>query len=479
MFGTLSRFRALWLMVIIATYLVVGTLFAIYTPAWQAPDEPAHYNYVRYLAEQGRFPVLQNGDYPHSYLRAIVSDGFPPHLSIDPIRYEFYQPPLYYLLATLVFRLFGGALVPLRLLSVALGAGLIYVAYRLAMVVCPMRPALALGTAAFVAFLPMHVATTAAVNNDTLAELLLALALWGLVRYLRGRTKGKKALVVVGLLLGLGLLTKLYALIAVAVAIVAVALRRWHDRRRAASELACLLIPALVLVLPWLARNVAVYGWPDMMGLSRHDAVVADQMTTAEFVAQHGWGRLFRDGLRTTYHSFWGQFGWMAVPMDRRIYLALSLFSVIVVAGLIRWLVAVSVSVGRVGQASILSPSEDAGSATPRSFNRLTAMLSTSSGCSGAPAVLLLLTVLLMVLAYLWYNTKFVQHQGRYLFPALVPLGLALALGWRTAVNWARALTSAVGWLEHVDGVLFASPYAGLAVLDMVCLFAFVIPYLG
>lgn len=446
--GGSNSFVTLCPSLIIVTYLLIGTLFAVYTPAWQAPDEPAHYNYVRYLAEQGRFPVLQHGDFPAEYLEEIKHRKFPPELSIDPIRYEFHQPPLYYLLATPVFKLFGGALVPLRLLSVTLGAGLVYVAYRLALAVCPAQPALALGTAAFVAFLPMHVATTAAMNNDTLAELLLALALWGLVKLEVGDWRGERGgLIGVGVLLGLGLLTKIYALIAVAVGVAAVILRRWRDWRRAARDLAWLLVPALALALPWLARNVAVYGWPDVMGLARHDAVVFGQPTTAEWIADFGWGHVLREGLRTTYRSFWGQFGWMAVPMDGRIYLALGVFTAVAVVGLMAALVGAQ-----------------------RSSRELRGMETS--------ATLLLVLALLTFLSYLWYNTKFVQHQGRYLFSALIPLGLALALGWWTVARWVGALVARIAGLEHVDGWLFALPYAGLAVLDVVCLFAFVVPYL-
>ncbi|MCB0131202.1 MAG: hypothetical protein KDD78_10145, partial [Caldilineaceae bacterium] len=34
-----------WLVLILAAYVLLGALYAINTPAWQAPDEPAHYNY--------------------------------------------------------------------------------------------------------------------------------------------------------------------------------------------------------------------------------------------------------------------------------------------------------------------------------------------------------------------------------------------------------------------------------------------------
>jgi len=42
---------------------------------------------------------------------------------------------------------------------------------------------------------------------------------------------------------------------------------------------------------------------------------------------------------------------------------------------------------------------------------------------------LLGLQVALVIAAYVWYNLGFVQHQGRYLFPALLPLGIAFAIG--------------------------------------------------
>ncbi|MFQ5814293.1 MAG: glycosyltransferase family 39 protein, partial [Anaerolineae bacterium] len=170
---------------VLAAYLVIGILYAVKTPPWQVPDEPAHYNYVKYLAENYRLPVLRMGDYPHDYLEEIKANRFPPEMSIEPLRYEFHQPPLYYVLAAVVYKLFAGKLLPLRLLSVLLGCCLLWVAYHVAKEIFPGDEALALGATAFVAFVPMHIAITAAVNNDTLAELILAVILWMLVRYVK------------------------------------------------------------------------------------------------------------------------------------------------------------------------------------------------------------------------------------------------------------------------------------------------------
>ena len=40
---------AIWLGLTVAAYLTIGVLYGFRTPAWQVPDEPAHYNYVRHL----------------------------------------------------------------------------------------------------------------------------------------------------------------------------------------------------------------------------------------------------------------------------------------------------------------------------------------------------------------------------------------------------------------------------------------------
>ena len=94
-----------WLWLVVVLYLALATAYAVYTPAWQAPDEPAHYNYVSYVAEEGRLPVLAPGDYPAAYLEEIKARRFPADMSIAPLRYEAHQPPLYYLLAAGVYRL--------------------------------------------------------------------------------------------------------------------------------------------------------------------------------------------------------------------------------------------------------------------------------------------------------------------------------------------------------------------------------------
>lgn len=480
------------LFAIVVAYCVLGVLYAVYTPSWQAPDEPAHYNYVRYLAEQHRLPILQPGDYPHAYLEEIKAAKFPPEMTVEPIRYEFWQPPLYYLLAVPVYVLFRGALIPLRLFSIACGAGLLIVAYGIVRQIFPRSESLALGTTALVAFVPQHLAMTAAVNNDALAELMLAGVMWGLVRWIvreeTWETKGKWGelgeLAGIGVLMGLGLLTKTSTVVSVLLAFAALILRR---KQAGARSFAYLLFPVVLLVLPWLVRNAAVYGGLDVLGWERHSSVVVGQPRTAEWIALYGPGNVLRWGLTTTFQSFWAQFGWMAVPVDPRIYQVLALFCGLAGLGFVLY-------VRRLGQERRLSL--DTG---PR-----------------RAAGLLVLWLLLGGASYLWYNATFVQHQGRYLFPALVTIALLVALGWREVLRRENARWLAVtlligtgilagrgliaGRVSKTTIVLtggaavllggqsllgeswrlpvFALPYLGLATLALLCPFAFIVPYL-
>jgi 4-amino-4-deoxy-L-arabinose transferase-like glycosyltransferase len=479
------------LALILVAYLIIGGLYAAYTPPWQAPDEPAHYNYVRHLAEKGSLPVLRPGDYPHAYLEQIKSVRFPAHMSLDPIRYEFWQPPLYYILATPLYSLFDGALPPLRLFSVVLGAGVVLSAYAIAQTVRPGDEGLALGAAAFVAFVPMHLTMLASVNNDALAELLLAVVMLSLIRWahsgsaVQPRRYGHLALT--GLLLGLGLVTKATVYVAIPLAFIVLMLEDSQPKILAKQALA-LFGPALLLATPWYVRNIVLYGWPDLLGMRNHDAVVVGQLRAADYLADVGWTAYLRNFVTTSFHSFWGQFGWMAVPMAGWAYLALGMLSGLALAG---WVL-------------ILWKRRQTQESTHKSRN----ISSLSQG-----SVLLGLWLILTVVVYLYYNATLVQFQGRYLFPALIPIGLLAARGLRKALrkSWAWlgagvcgmiGIGSALGggldnwsllivvgattflavrrWLpDRFTPLIESIPYAGMAMLATYSVFGFIVPYLS
>ena len=507
------RYEPAALALLILTYLLVGALYATQTPAWQVPDEPAHYNYIAQLAENGCCPVLAMGDYDQHYLSELTSARFAPAVTgrLGAVQYEDHQPPLYYLLAWPVFALTGGDLTALRLFSVVIGAGVAAMAWATARALFPTRPWYALTTAAFVAFVPQHTAMLAGVNNDALAELWIGAALLACVLYRRGGEDGlpQPHPAILGALAGLAGLTKTTGYFVVVIALAAVFLR-WrrvipssaslasrlrsvvpltpadlrpasplpHEARgpesahpqdisplptvgegaggegknRAGAALRPLLIAALWVILvaaavnlPWWLRNAATYGGLDIAGLGRHDAVVVGQPRTADWIADNGLGGLLSRFVQFTFNSFWGQFGWMAAPMPGWIYAGLLAFTGAALAGL-----ALALARNQRKQEEVTPAQRDG-------------------------VLLLALTLAITAAQYLFYNVTFVQHQGRYLFPALIPISFVVALGldgWIRPLGERFHLPMAVRWIPP------AVVWLGFAALDVYALVRVVVPSL-
>lgn len=441
----------LLLALIVLVYVFVGALYAIKTPDWQVPDEPAHYNYIRQLAEERRLPVLELGDYDQDYLGRLTNRGFPPELSVDTLEYEDWQPPLYYLLATPVYLFFDGALLPLRLFSVLLGAAVVLLAYAIAATVFPGRPLLALGTAAFVAFVPQHVAMMAGVNNDSLTELLIGAALLMVLLWLRDGRRGDLWLVGLGVVLGLGLVTKAsFAPVVLTVAL-ALLIVWWRgderNRRQLFRTLVLVFGPALLIAVSWWLRNVVTYGGFDFYGTANHDAVVVGQPRTADWIETYGLRAWLERWVTFTFQSFWGQFGWMGVLMPTWLYRALALWSALLLVG---FLLALLEARGEKRHAT--GDTQHAGRSTQ--------------------LVVLAITVLLVILTYVYYNRTFVQHQGRYLFPALIPIALGVAMA-------TEALLRLVRWPDRLRPLAFAAPYFAMVGLSVYALWRFILPALA
>ncbi len=531
------------LTLVLVIYVALAGLYAIRTPKWQAPDEPAHFNYVRALAETGTLPVLQPGDYDQAYLEQIKALKFPAGMSVDAIRYESWQPPLYYMTAVPLFLVTraGGLdaqVLALRLFSVLLGAVVLLVAFAVVRAVFPDDALLPLATVGLMATVPMHLAVAASISNDIAAELLLALMLWLGILRLKNQVTSRRFVVLGGLLFGAALLTKSTTYLTGAVVLIAAELGRWmllrdvadltlsplaegkgsaakgkgsaapvsftlqtlaeadassadsadsdpgllaessprplpgrgnggekreetgetsasqlavlippapRDRPRAWTDrawlapvyhLAALFAIAVLLSSPMFLRNILTYGITDPLVAAQHESVVVGQPTTGEMIARLGVTPAVREFLTTTLRSFWGQFGWMGVLMDDRIYLALFALTAVALLGAALY--------------------------ARRIVQDRAALEVTARWCLGVMALLLLTAVA----DYVGYNGKFWQPQGRYLFPALVPIALCFVLGLRELLS-----------PDHAR-LLFALLYLLMVGLDIAALFLYIVPQL-
>jgi 4-amino-4-deoxy-L-arabinose transferase-like glycosyltransferase len=355
------------------------------TPAWQNPDEPAHFNYVVFVAETGGLPELRPGDWDSMLLERLKNGTLEPGDSLATIRYENWQPPLFYLVAAPVYRLgpaddVSAALARLRGLDIMLGGITLVLAYCIARRV--FEPELAVAVPLAMAGVPMLVAVSAALSADPLANALAAAILLALLRPPTGRLGWS---VLVGTLLGLGLLTKLEFAIFVPVAVGVIVIRSSHRVR----DCLVVLVTTALLAAPWLVHQVTTYGWTDALALARHSAVVADQPRFPGFSID--WLRQF---LTVSFHSFWAQFGWMGIVAPDRLYLIWGILGIAALAGLV------------LIRRHLLEPEW----------------------------LVMLATVGVAAVAYVGYNLAFEQFQSRYLFTALTPIAALLVLGWSAVV---------------------------------------------
>jgi len=470
--------------VVLGAYLVLGTLYALRTPQWQVPDEPAHFNYVAHVGDNPfDLPEIEPGDYPFDELEWLKAEHFyipydfggPDVLSV--VQYEDHQPPAYYFLAAVIYSRFAvHSPVPMpqrgvvaidvvlvRLLGVLLGAITILLAWRIAALLYPEDNILPVATAAFVAFLPMNLTMTAAVNNEPLAYTVMAAVLFVAVKRLLGRMSDRRFVVIGGLLFGLAILTKVSVMAPAAVVLAATELIGWWRRGRfgsakTAATIGMTLGLGLLIGLPWMLRNARVYGAWDWFGLRAHDRVVdcvvsgvQCQPRTADWIAEKGLVDLLLRFGEFTFKSFWGVFGWMAVFLTDiggvPIYWALAVVSLAALVGCALYLVRLR------GEEGSVAADQRWGLA------------------------LLGLSLAVTVAGYVWYNLTFVQHQGRYLFPALIPIALGFMLGLR---ELARRAGLALGWpAGRVRWLELGAPYgfaAALAGLAWISLTRYIVP---
>ena len=440
------------LALLLALSLTRGILYSAVTPPWQAPDEPGHFQYAAFLVRYHRFPTrqdvaaeewLQTQVYvsmQESSFWARRAHTLAPAALEEEYRAAVGHPPLYYLLGALLLAPFLRCdlvtqLHVLRLGSVLLGTLTVLVAYLTAQALFPEDASWQLAVPAFVAFLPMRTFITSSVNNDSLAELLASLVVYSLLRILRAGLSWR-GIASVACLLASGLLTKRTTTFALPLA--ALTILFYYFRAKSLK-----LAPtgdAPHCPLWWLGQRCVWLLIVSAIGLGLW------ALTRGPFCYFHLMlepQRYAPAALKTyalffllTFASFWANFGWMNVPLDLGWYAALAVFSLLALCGL-----------------GIFAIRAVRGTEPLETWQR-TALL-----------MLLLAVVLIFAQTFGLIIVRGIHQQGRYLFPALIPLAVFFTLGLRE-------------WVPARDRGLFPLALVlGMFVLDSVSLCCYIIPH--
>jgi 4-amino-4-deoxy-L-arabinose transferase-like glycosyltransferase len=453
-----SRRPLLWLA--LACHLFFAFGYLLYTPSFEGPDENAHYQYAWHLANTGELPLAVGYAEPQG--RPRLDEAALAH-----------HPPLYYALLAGVmlatdttdtvfctepnpafaaspkshlYWLHGGDELPprsidqfvlslLRSGSVLLGLLSLLAVYRLAMVACPERPLVADTAALLVACLPMWSFQHAVLNNDNLATLLCTATLVVLARVAKRRELPLDRAVLLGVLLGLAMLTKATTTFLVVLAVL-VFVRTIVAQRRAVLPAAVSLLVAAALFAPVMWRNVSIYG--DPLAMNAHDAAFAS--IPSEYVASWMWGGF----LPQVLSSLLGRFGWFSLEPHPALVTGGAVLAGLACMGLVAH---------RLGRRREALPQ---------------------------PFWLLVAACVLVFAGTAWFNLSAPQPQGRLLFPAIGPAAVLLAAGlvhlgallrlpplarWLCVVPPAVAAWVLFGWFApafRVEGALGDAHYATL-----------------
>ncbi len=343
---------------ILALYLLLGLAYGLVNPILESPDELLNYENIRFLVEERRLPILQPDEFskahhpPLYYLLGAALTGWVPNEELQVIAknnnpfwgYRIYDQGVdnksQYLhdprLEGWPYRDAVLGIKLLRLVSLLMGAGIIFLIFRTARELFPEEPALAWGAAGLVAFNPMFLFIQSSVHNDALTNLLAAMTIFGLVRYWQRGPSASRA-VFLGLVAGLGILTKITFLFLGPVVVVAIVARSWQDRHvnkkwwQTALKM-LFLGGGIVLLIAgwWFVRNQILYG--DLTSMKLQASIWQPRENSPDWPAALNELSFLRD-------SFWGAFGFGQIPLHRPIYTLLWIIEIVAAGGLLLWAV--------------------------------------------------------------------------------------------------------------------------------------------
>ena len=400
-------------------------------------DESAHLAYVQTVAEDQRLPVLGEDriSVEVAALRAgrdpATDPDIEPPRGFDAEQYEAFQPPLYYLLAAPVFAVADAVtddwfprVKLLRAQSLAYLLAAAWVLFLLARRVMPNAHLIAFSAALMVLMWPGVLVMGATVSNaslELLAVACLAYALWRADSEVSSRW-----LLLSGLALGLGILTK-FTVVALAPLLAVVAVRyamHTAEPRKWVVVAGCAAIPIVVLA-PWLAFNLDHYDALTPNGLAKQIQTPIINPTRANF----GFGT-FWSGVPDVFSGFY-PLEWIFHGPERPKVLVLALEFV---------------------KAAV--------------FGFPLLLLVLEPRWLKSRHVLLLAGPLVLAIAMIAYSTVIENWPltlPRYVFPALPPLALFAALSWSRLLRPPSAplvlsalcsLAIAVVWIDSIGRYL-------------------------
>lgn len=352
--------------ILISLYIIIGFTYLFATPPFEAGDELWHLPMVAHLENGNPLPVQvfdqskaglwkQQASQPplYYYLGALFT--FPidtsdlldkrsenPHRSPGQVTSDgnvnltIHDP---------AWNQWQGALLSVRVvrfISLIFGAITVYCTYRIGLHVYSHKVYLALCSAAMVAFTPMFLFVSSAVNNDNLIMVMSAVSLLMMIRFVKLFAEVRwLEIIILGVLIGVAALSKIVGIGLLPLALGTLFIANWRDYkqldnqiegikfifpllRKTAMQFVILFTAAFAVAGWWYIRNIVLYG--DWKGWNAFIAVLGERGQPASLAQL--WGERFG-----FMQSFWGLFGGVNIPLWSWVYTVLNTILVISVVG--------------------------------------------------------------------------------------------------------------------------------------------------
>lgn len=350
--------------------------FLFFTPTFYAPDEQAHFNYVKHLYENRSFPVQT------------TKTGAPTN------DWEYYQPPLYYLASAPIYGAskisFNGdhhsSVQLIRLFSILLWSINAVLALKVLDNLRVKNAFVRTFVISMISFLPTYAYLSSVINNDN-----LLITLGGAILYMLSRKESLSSSIAMGVVLGLALLTKLTAIIYLP-AIAVIFFLRWIRKSMSFSfaglHLILILLLAGAVASPWYVRNLIVYGDITVEKIANVRAHWPSTSYALRFIQHY---------MRESFWSVAGIRNNISFLPKAGTYL-----SYLALAGLLYGLLL-----------------------------RKREMRDFLVGEGASFLIATALAIVANIVLVLRFGLLYAQGQGRFLFPMLIPISLLLAIGVR------------------------------------------------
>lgn len=335
------------LIILVSLTVVRGLIYISVMPPWLAPDEPAHFEAIRLIGQEGVWPTtevyLTTPMHPEMHLsfQAFqiwqLSRYAPPQMVSDPNQpisdlFIYYYPPtstgsliiadnyplIYHMLmAPLSASIKNFSLIKqlylMRLVSLLFTTLTVIVGWFFVRTIFPANRVYAFGLTIFLIFLPMHLHVNTSINSDAFVVLLVSLYFLGLAKlFCQGVSIFGIGLTMTALILAI--ITKPTALFIIPTTFVALLVyfaRRFYWKP--------LLLAGILVIIVGSTFIGSIFLFQVTEG---GRAISTFQISSQQFNLEQNYFSssslaVYLHTIRWGFLSFWGMFGWANIPILR------------------------------------------------------------------------------------------------------------------------------------------------------------------